>query len=136
MIGRAVAIGVCLWAAAAGRVGAVDGAASAKGPGLIVFSSDRSGTWRIWTVRPDGSQIRELTEGKPDEHDVDPLFSPDGKLVLFSSTRGGSTGIWRMQADGSGLKRICDGDQAEWSPRGKSIVLRRKEAIFVRELST
>ena len=57
---------------------------------MIVFSSNRSGPWRIWTVRPDGDELRELTKAGPDEHDVDPAFSPDAKKILFSSTRGGA----------------------------------------------
>jgi Tol biopolymer transport system component len=136
----ALALGLCLWLSRAGDpLGAaapLAGVGLGDGPGLVVFSSNRSGSWQIWTVRPDGSDIRQLTRGKPDEHDVDPVFSRDGKLVLFSSTRGGTTAIWKMAADGSGLQRVCDGDQAEWSPDGKSIVFRRKERLFTRELSS
>jgi len=66
---------------------------------------------------------------------VDPMFAPDGKSILFTSTRGGKTGVWRMQADGSKPERICDGDQAEWSPDGKKIALRRNERIFTHELA-
>ncbi len=135
-IAATAALALCLWLPTAASAGPSDESASGKGPGLIVFSSNRSGPWRIWTVRPDGSGIRELTEGKPDEHDVDPVFSPDGKLILFSSTRRGTTAIWTVRADGSGPKRICAGDQAEWSPEAKSIVFRRKERLFTRELST
>ena len=102
----------------------------------IVFSSDRSGPWRLWTVRPDGSSLRELTKAGDDEHDVDPVFSPDAKQILLTSTRGGSTGVWTVAADGSGAQRICDGDQAEWSPDGKQIALRRKERIWIRQLAT
>ena len=128
---------------AAPAAGAADPPSSAPSPapsdttgGLIVFSSNRSGPWRIWTIRPDGTAMRELTKGAAEEHDVDPAFSRDGKRILFSSTRGKTTGVWRMSADGSQLERICDGDQAEWSPDAKSIVLRRNEALWTRSLAT
>jgi Tol biopolymer transport system component len=102
----------------------------------IVFSSDRSGPWQLWTVRPDGSDLQQLTQGGENDNDVDPVFGPDGRQILFSSTRGGQVGVWRVDRDGSRPERICDGDQAEWSPDGARIVLRRNEQILVRELET
>lgn len=113
----------CLVAGAEGRTG------------QIVFSSNRSGAWRIWTVKADGSDLKQLTKQDSDDSDVDPVFSPDGKSILFTSTRGGKAGVWRMPADGSKPERICDGDQAEWSPDGAKIVFRRNERIFTRELA-
>jgi Tol biopolymer transport system component len=111
-------------------------------PGLIVFSSNRSGPWHIWSVRPDGSDLKEITksqtrqgEGGADENDVDPAIAPDGKSILFSSTRDGKVGVWRMALDGSKMERLSDGDQAEWSPDGKRIALRRSERIYVRDLA-
>jgi len=102
----------------------------------LVFSSDRSGAWRIWTVRPDGSGLAQLSRGAAEgEQDVDPAISPDGRRILFTSTRGGAAGVWVMAADGSDARRICDGDQAEWSPDGRTIVLRRGGRIFARDLA-
>jgi len=120
-------------------------------PPMIVFSSNRAGPgtdgqtgpWRIWAIKPDGSQMKPLTEGTADDLDVDPVFSPDGASILFTSTRGGKGGIWRapLEAGRSGSlpsagkpERLCDGDQGEWSPDGKKIVLRRGERIVVRDL--
>ena len=134
--------GTVLWAGL-GLVAALACAAALAGEmaagssgGLIIFSSNRSGLWHIWAVKPGGSDLRELTRSGPDENDVDPQFSPDGKAILFTSTRGGPAGVWRMAADGSKPERISDGDQAEWSPDGKRIVLRRGEKILVRDLAT
>jgi TolB protein len=109
-------------------------AASTNAP--IVFSSNRSGAWRIWVVNSDGSGLRQLTQQTTDGQDVDPMFSPDGRSILFTSTRGSATGVWRMQADASKPERICDGDQAEWSPAGKVIALRRNERILTRNLAS
>lgn len=103
--------------------------------GQIVFSSNRSGAWRIWTVKADSSDLKQLTKQDSDDQDVDPVFSPDGKAILFTSTRGGKAGIWRMAADGSKPERLCEGDQAEWSPDSAKIVLRRNERILTRELA-
>ena len=108
----------------------------ARGPQRIIFSSNRSGVWRIWSISPDGSAMRQLTQAGADEQDVDPVFRHDGQSILFSSTRGGKTGIWRMGADGTKAERICDGDQAEWSPQGREIVFRRGGQIFVRTLES
>jgi TolB protein len=110
--------------------------ADVASPGRIVFSSNRSGPWRIWTAAADGSALRELTHADADAHDVDPVFSPDGKQILFTSTRGAATGVWRMPIDGGSPQRVCDGDQAEWSPDGGAIVFRRAEQLWTRQLAT
>ncbi len=104
--------------------------------GQIVFSSDRAGAWRLWMIDAITMDLHPLTSGDSDFSDVDPAFSPDGKSILFSSTRGGSVGVWIVNADGSNPQRICDGDQAEWSPDGRRIVFRRKEAIWIRDLES
>ena len=127
-------IGIILAAAALSGMGSL--AQAGENESLIVFSSDRSGSWRIWSVRPDGSDLEQVSEAKPGEHDVDPVFSPNGRRILFTSTRGGRTGLWTMSVDGSACERICDGDQGEWSPDAKKIVFRRDEALYVRELAT
>jgi Tol biopolymer transport system component len=103
---------------------------------LIVFCSDRSGPWHIWTVRPDGSDLREITKGNEQENDVDPVVDPGGTQVLFSSTRGGRAGVWRMAIDGTAMERVCDGDQAEWSPQGDMLALRHEDKIVVRDLKS
>jgi Tol biopolymer transport system component len=110
--------------------------AASAGPSQILFSSNRSGPWRIWVVNADGTGLKQLTKQDGEDQDVDPMLSPDGKSVLFTSTRGGKAGVWRMLLDGTEPERICDGDQAEWSPDGKRIALRRNERILTRDLAS
>jgi TolB protein len=117
-------------------VGASCAAGEKAGDPVIVFSSNRAGAWSIWTIKPDGSALKQLSKPTGEEQDVDPAFNADGSKILFTSTRGGKAGLWQMGRDGSGLKRVCDGDQGGWSPDGKKIVLRREGKLITRELES
>lgn len=136
---RGLALAAVLWIAFGSAMAAEPPSAEVsprKRAGRVLFSSDRSGEWRIWTVNADGSGMRQLTRGTPEDSDVDPAFSPDGSAILFTSTRGEATGVWRMLSDASELERICGGDQAEWSPDGKQITFRRDGRILTRHLAS
>jgi Tol biopolymer transport system component len=107
----------------------------AGGVERIAFSSNRSGQWRIWAMNPDGSQLRRLSDAGEDEADVGPAISPDGAAILFASTRGKKPGVWCLGIDKPAeARRICDGDQGEWCPDGKRIVLRRGDNLVVRAM--
>ncbi len=101
----------------------------------IVFCSNRTGPWRIWSIAPDGADPKQLTKGDAEYQDVDPMVSPDGKSVLFTSTRGGAPGVWILNMETGERRRVCDGDQAEWSPDGNAVVFRRNERILTRKLA-
>jgi TolB protein len=49
--------------------------------GPLVFTSERSGTWQLWTVMPDGRRTRRLT--RTGAADSEPAWSPDGTRVAF-----------------------------------------------------
>ncbi len=101
----------------------------------IVFCSDRDGPWRIFTCRPDGSDVKRLSAAKGDGQDVDPAWGDKGRSVWYTSTRGGKAGVWRLAVASAKAERICDGDQAEPSPEGKRIALRRDGRIVIRTLA-
>jgi Tol biopolymer transport system component len=48
----------------------------------IAFLSDRSGKYEIWKVRPDGSELSQMTH-EPDREVIAPVWSPDGRKLLY-----------------------------------------------------
>jgi formylglycine-generating enzyme required for sulfatase activity len=104
----------------------------AKLKGTIVFVSDRSGMLKIWTMRANGKDAKQLTKGN--DPDADPRFSPDGKRILYTTLRGGFPEVWLMNRDGSEPKSVTKGSQGSWSPDGKSIVFIRDNQTYVRDL--
>jgi hypothetical protein len=57
----------------------------AKAAGLVVWTSSRDGLPHIYSMRTDGSDVRQLTKG--DFTDWHPRISPDGTKILFSRSR-------------------------------------------------
>ncbi|MGH3041743.1 MAG: hypothetical protein ACRDNG_08410 [Gaiellaceae bacterium] len=120
--------------------------------GRIVFVSDRDGNDEIYSMNPNGSGVRRLTNdaaseglGDPDIYvfrslleqpvlltpdvtpaiDTRPAFSPDGETIAFMSTRSGPAAIFTMDADdGSGPRLLTnnDDDDPNWAPDGVRIV--------------
>jgi len=78
----------------------------------------QQGGFQIYSIAPDGSDDRQLTESGSNEH---PRWSPDGRFITFSSSRDGGQAIYVMRADGTGQTRVSRGGGADshpvWSPR-------------------
>ncbi|MFQ6118135.1 MAG: TolB family protein, partial [Candidatus Bipolaricaulia bacterium] len=76
------------------------------------------GQFDIYTMNPDGSDLRRLTSGTGNNEA--PSWSPDGRHIAFSSDRSGIPQIYIMRADGSGQRpvtRLAGGGYApSWSP--------------------
>jgi Tol biopolymer transport system component len=97
---------------------------SPDGRWIAFISSGPEGTFDIQRVRPDGSELSNLTHDPANEDTFD--WSPDGTQILFASDRGGDYDLYVMNADGSGVRRLTrTGKQDEvapvWSPDGNSI---------------
>jgi Tol biopolymer transport system component len=54
-----------------------------SGQGLIAFAAPVNGFDRIWTVRTDGTGLREVTSPGPNEKDVRCDFYEDGRRIVF-----------------------------------------------------
>jgi len=92
--------------------------------GRILFQSDRNGSWDIYVMNIDGSNLMSLTtHPAADEY---PVWSPNGKQIAFESNREGNYDIYVMNADGSNLRRLTDSPSQDrspaWSPDGQQIL--------------
>jgi TolB protein len=90
----------------------------------IVISSpqtDRPGPSNVYTIRPDGTGLMELThETKPGVRDLADGFSPDGKKIIFARTvDGGPFQVYVMNANGTGIKQLTRGVDAHWASWGR-----------------
>ena len=74
--------------------------------GIIVFNTNRDGNYELYSMDPDGSHLKNLTNNPAT--DAIPQVSDDGTKVAFASDRGhpGDMDIWLMNIDGSGLVYI------------------------------
>ncbi|TMJ20269.1 MAG: amidohydrolase [Alphaproteobacteria bacterium] len=104
------------------------------------------GTWMNVDVSPDGRTIAfdllgdiytmPIGGGTPTRitsglaFDMQPRFSPDGRLIAFTSDRGGGDNIWVMNTDGSGARAITREtfrllNAPTWSADGQYIAARK-----------
>ena len=95
---------------------------------VIMFTSDRDGDFELYTIRPDGTDIRRLTNMPG--NDAHSVWSDDGEWIVFSSARMGFKDemalydgvpqpygeIFAMRADGSDVRQLTDNKWEDASP--------------------
>ena len=90
------------------------GAAFPGQNGRIVFSSDRDGDFDLYTIRPDGSGLRQLTDAPGS--DSRPEWSPDGTKIAFDSDRGGDYDIYVMDIATGEVSQLTNDDDPSIPP--------------------
>jgi TolB protein len=82
-----------------------DTAPAARGS-QILFMSERSGNWDLYSVSVSGGMPTRLTSS--DAIEGLPAWSPDGRWIAYVSTHGGSWSVWALRRDGSGRRKLFD----------------------------
>jgi Tol biopolymer transport system component len=100
--------------------------------GKIAFSRDGN----IYTINPDGSEVRQLTSSGEDST---PAWSPNGRRIAFTSKRDGDYEVYVMDQHGNGQTNLTDspgfvdGNPA-WAPGGNKIAFDRNAEGVKRDI--
>ncbi|MEE8367931.1 MAG: protein kinase [Thermoanaerobaculia bacterium] len=86
---------------------AVDSGMDWAEDGTIFHGSNRSGTYKIWSMQPEGTGAKQITTGEA--IDVNPQATPDGLGLTFISLRAGTVNVWRSNRDGTNVKQVTSG---------------------------
>lgn len=96
--------------------------------GRIVFQSNRTDTRQLWSVQPDGTDPRQLTDGG--EGGGFPSVSKDGRHIVYARKTPESIEIWRAAFDGTphsrlvaagGFPVVCNDGWVYYSPLDNSM---------------
>jgi TolB protein len=103
-------------------------AAFPGGNGRIAFSADENTdetNAQIFTVEPDGTDTKQLTDTSVRHYNVEPSYSSDGTKIAWNR----SGDIWIMNANGTGKQRLTSGPASDsrpaFSPDGRTVAFSR-----------
>jgi Tol biopolymer transport system component len=103
--------------------------------GYILVNEDYSQPSQVFSVRPDGSELRQLTHVPEGSEAGAPDVSPNGRRIVYISNVSGRFAVWTMWADGSHQHRLFgarrfDYFQPRWSPDGTRLAVIRCDVRF------
>jgi TolB protein len=94
---------------------------------LIMFSRQDHGAYEIYTIKPDGTGLKQLTHSQG--NDAHMAWSPDGEYIVFASSRKGYKDevtytdapqpygeIFVMRYDGTDVRQLTDNQWEEGTP--------------------
>jgi Tol biopolymer transport system component len=89
----------------------------------IAFESDRTGSWDVFVMNADGSNVHDVTPSAANEHVTD--WSPDGLTLLITSDRTGNGDLYRVSLATGTATRLTSNNAHDiagvFSPSGRSI---------------
>jgi len=105
-----------------------------KFSGKIVFDSNRSGTFGIYAMNPDASELSKVVDSDWQDRYPDP--SPDGKWIVYARShtnfRLAPSEIWIVDRDGKVAKRLNEnGNFPTFSRDGKTIYFERERKSVI-----
>jgi TolB protein len=90
---------------------------SPVGEKIAYTTWEKNGEINIFTVKPDGTGLVQLTRGKRENES--PSWSPEGDMIVFTSNRDGVKKLYVMNSSGENQRRLMqmDGEQMQpsWS---------------------
>lgn len=83
----------------------------------IVFASNSSGSMNLYTMKADGSDVRQITH-TTNCYNGGCFFSPDGKQIVFRADRDKPDylQIYLINVDGTEEKQLTNNDAVNWAP--------------------
>lgn len=81
---------------------------------MVVFTSERVGWWKIWTMNLETNEFNQLTN--KGSADYSPTWSPDGSKIVFTSSRDRNQEIYIMDIDGTNKINLTKSNSEDVMP--------------------
>ncbi len=111
--------------------------------GTIVWESNRTGQWELYTMNADGTGARRISAlAKPGDARayaayLRPRFSPDGETILFAyGKKHAPAEAWVISAEGKNARKLTVGNPLNWSADGQAFFLVRDSILWRYDMAT